>query len=156
MAKSIRVIFRIAYLLSDIRLNLIHPYLSYCNIVWPSNYTSRLKRLSVLQRRLSELWQEDPLPPILIINFMTFGFWSLSKLISCKLVNLCTTSPITYFHLLFQVTFLMYQIFILTILDPVKTYAAVLPKQILVCFQLNVLVHVVGIIYLQTFAIFQA
>src|SRR6218665_3969958 len=103
MAKSIRVIFRIAYLLSNIRLNLIHPYLSYCNIIWPSNYTSRLKRLSVLKRRLSELWQEDPLPPILIINFMTFGFWSLSKLISCKLVNLCTTSPITHFNLLFQV-----------------------------------------------------
>ena len=105
MAKSIRVIFRIAYLLSDIRLNLIHPYLSYCNIVWPSNYTSRLKRLSVLQRRLSELWQEDPLPPILIINFMTFGFWSLSKLISCKLVNYVPLhqkpTSICFFRLLF-------------------------------------------------------
>src|SRR6218665_32345 len=140
MAKSIRVIFRIAYLLSDIRLNLILPYLSYCNIVSPSNYTSRLKRLSVLQRRLSELWQEHPLPPILLINFMTFGFWSLSKLISCTLVNLCTALPITYFHLLFQVTFLMYRIFILTILYPVKTHAAVLTEQIPVCFQLNVLV----------------
>src|SRR6218665_4000564 len=87
---------------------------------------------------------------------MTFGFWSLSKLISCKLVKLCTASPIIYFHLLFQVTFLMYLIFILTILDPVKTYVAVLPELIPVHFQLNVLVHVFGIIYLHTFAIFQA
>ena len=56
LAKSIGVISRIAYLLpSNIRFNLyfslICPYLSYCNIAWASNYTSRLKRLSVLQRR---------------------------------------------------------------------------------------------------------
>jgi len=31
---------------------------------------------------------------------MTFGCWSLKKLISSKLINLCTASPITYFHLL--------------------------------------------------------
>jgi len=56
IAKSIGVIFRIVYLLpSNIRLNLyyslIYSYLSYCNIAWASNYTSRLKRFSVLQRR---------------------------------------------------------------------------------------------------------
>jgi len=56
IAKSIGVISRIAYLLpSNIRLNLyyslMYPYLSYCNIVWASNYTSRLRGLSVLQRR---------------------------------------------------------------------------------------------------------
>jgi|SRR6218665_423068 len=54
--QSIGVLSRIAYLLpSNIRLklyySLMYPYLSYCNIVWASNYTSRLMRLSVLQRR---------------------------------------------------------------------------------------------------------
>ena len=45
---------------------------------------------------------------------------------------------------------------LLPILMKVNTYAAVLPEKIPVCFQLNVLVHVFGIIYLQTYAIFQA
>ena len=43
-----------------------------------------------------------------------------------------------------------------TTVYPVKSSVAVLPEQMPVCFQLNVLVHVFGIIYLQTFAIFQA
>ena len=47
---------RIAYLLpTHIRLylyySLIHPYLSYCNMVWASNYISRLKRLIVIQKK---------------------------------------------------------------------------------------------------------
>ena len=46
----------------------------------------------------------------------------------------------------FQVTFQVYLKFILTELDPVKSCVAVLPEQIPVCFQLNVLVHVFGII----------
>src|SRR6218665_30301 len=86
---------------------------------------------------LYKLWHEDPLPPILLINFITFAFWFLRKLTSCKLVNLCTASPITYFHLLFQVTFLMYLIFILTILNPVKTYVAVLPEQTPITFPIT-------------------
>ena len=31
--------------------SLIYPYLSYCNIVWASNYTSRLKSLHISQKR---------------------------------------------------------------------------------------------------------
>ena len=31
---------------------LIYPYLSYCNIVWASNYPTRLKSLRVLQKRI--------------------------------------------------------------------------------------------------------
>jgi len=67
-----------------------------------------------------------------------------------------TASPITYFHLTFQVTFLLYLTFILTILDLINTYVVVLPEQIPVCLQLNVLDHVIGMIFLHTFATFQA
>ena len=31
---------------------LIFPYLSYCNIVWASNYSTRLKPLHILQKRI--------------------------------------------------------------------------------------------------------
>ena len=31
--------------------SLIYQYLSYCNIVWASNYTSRLKSLHISQKR---------------------------------------------------------------------------------------------------------
>ena len=31
--------------------SLIYPYLSYCNIFWASNYTSRLKSLHISQKR---------------------------------------------------------------------------------------------------------
>ena len=41
------------------------------------------------------------------------------------------------FRMLFQVTFLIYLIFILTKLDPVKTYVAVLPEQIPVGYVFN-------------------
>lgn len=30
---------------------MIYPYLNYCNIIWASNYPSRLKRLTILQNR---------------------------------------------------------------------------------------------------------
>ena len=51
---------RISYLLPPrIRLSLyysiIHPYLSYCNIVWASNYSSRLTRLTSLQNRAAKI-----------------------------------------------------------------------------------------------------
>ena len=56
IAKNIGILSRVAYLLpTSIRLNLyysiVHPYLNYCNIIWASNYPSRLKRLVILQNR---------------------------------------------------------------------------------------------------------
>src|SRR6218665_3241623 len=45
---------------------------------------------------------------------------SLTKLINCILVNLYTASPSTYFNLLFQVILLIYLIFILILLYPMK------------------------------------
>jgi len=55
-SKNLGIMSRIAYLLpSHIRLtlyySLIYPYLSYCNMIWASNYTFRLKRLVVIQKR---------------------------------------------------------------------------------------------------------
>jgi Reverse transcriptase (RNA-dependent DNA polymerase) len=56
LAKNIGIISRISYKLpSHILLNLyyslINPYLMYCNMVWASNYPSRLTRLIILQKR---------------------------------------------------------------------------------------------------------
>lgn len=56
VSKNIGIMYRVRYALSQyVLLNLyyalIYQYLSYCYCVWSFNYHSRLKRLSVLQRR---------------------------------------------------------------------------------------------------------
>src|SRR6218665_1102016 len=53
--KNIEIISRIAYLIpTNVRLtlysSLIYPYIAYCNIIWASNYKSRLYRLKILQK----------------------------------------------------------------------------------------------------------
>ena len=57
IAKNIGIISRIAYLLpTNILLtlyySLVYPYIAYCNMVWASNYNSRLRRITVLQKRI--------------------------------------------------------------------------------------------------------
>jgi len=57
LAKSIGIISRIRHLLpKNILLNLyyslIHPYLSYCNIIWASTYCTSLACLTTLQKRI--------------------------------------------------------------------------------------------------------
>ena len=42
--------------------SLIHPYLSYCNVVWASNYDSRLVRLTLLQKGRPELFWVNYVP----------------------------------------------------------------------------------------------
>src|SRR6218665_3428455 len=54
--KNVGIIARSSYLLPQtIRIklyySLIFPYLTYCNVVWASNYESRLSRLVILQKR---------------------------------------------------------------------------------------------------------
>ena len=56
LSKNVGILYRIAHLLpTSVRINiyysLIHPFLSYCNVVWASNYTNRLKRLIILQKK---------------------------------------------------------------------------------------------------------
>lgn len=60
VAKNIGIISRVARILPrDIRLNLyyslIFPYLSYCNLVWASNYDHRLHKLWVLQKKATRM-----------------------------------------------------------------------------------------------------
>src|SRR5678815_2724086 len=62
IAKNIGIISRIAYLLPlTIRLNLYYslilPYLSYCNLIWASNYESRIHKLIILQKKAIRLIQ---------------------------------------------------------------------------------------------------
>ena len=60
IAKNVGVISRISYLLpTNILLTLyhclIHPYIAYCNMIWASNYNSRLHRIIVLQKKAVRL-----------------------------------------------------------------------------------------------------
>jgi len=57
VAKNIGIISRIRHVLQrpilvNLYNTLILPYLSYCNIVWASNYHSHLTRLTILQKRI--------------------------------------------------------------------------------------------------------
>jgi len=57
VAKNIGILARVSYLLPSrvlhtLYYSLVYPYLTYCNIAWASNYSSRLNRLSILQRRV--------------------------------------------------------------------------------------------------------
>ena len=56
LAKNISVLSRIKHYLTkpvlrQLYYTLFFPYLSYCNICWGSNYSSRLKRLETLHKR---------------------------------------------------------------------------------------------------------
>ena len=56
ISRNLGILSRITYLLPQhIRKNLyytmIHPYISYCNIVWASNYPTKLLKLHSLQNR---------------------------------------------------------------------------------------------------------
>src|ERR1043165_4639117 len=55
IAKSIGILNRISHLLPEAaKLNLYYslilPYLSYCNMIWASNYDSRINKLIILQK----------------------------------------------------------------------------------------------------------
>jgi hypothetical protein len=54
---SRRIQFRCRYYLStktklSLYYTLVYPYLTYCNIVWSSNYKTNLKRIYLLQKRI--------------------------------------------------------------------------------------------------------
>src|SRR6218665_991645 len=56
IAKNVGIIARSSYLLpqtirTKLYYSIIFPYLTYCNVVWASNYESRLSRLVILQKR---------------------------------------------------------------------------------------------------------
>jgi hypothetical protein len=65
IARSIGVITRIAALLPSKTLlslyySLVYPYLSYGNVVWASNYKTRLGRLLILQKRVVRVLARAP------------------------------------------------------------------------------------------------
>jgi Reverse transcriptase (RNA-dependent DNA polymerase) len=56
IAKNVGVLNRLAFyvpkkVLLNLYYSLIYPYLSYCSIVWASNYANRLHKLHLLQKR---------------------------------------------------------------------------------------------------------
>src|SRR6218665_1720212 len=151
LAKSIGVISRIAYLLpSNIRFNLyfslICPYLSYCNIAWASNYTSRLKRLSVLQRRAVRIVARRSSTSHTINKFYDL------RILIFKQINKQQISEFMYrfTHNLLPSAFSGYFFNVSDIHSyHIISSKKLLPEQILVCLRLNMLDHVFRMICLQ-------
>jgi len=65
IAKNIGVLNRLAFyvpkkVLLNLYYSLIYPYLSYCSIVWASNYANRLNKLNLLQKRAIRVIDRAP------------------------------------------------------------------------------------------------
>jgi hypothetical protein len=65
LAKNIGILKRISYLLPrnillTLYYSMIYPYISYCNMIWASNYNSRFHRIIVLQKRIVRLIAGSP------------------------------------------------------------------------------------------------
>src|SRR6218665_1512586 len=79
VSKNIGIIAKIKYCLSfqnlkNLYYTLIFPYLSYCNIVWGSNYKSSLKYLNTLHKRIIRIicglpWYVLKVPIKVFANF---------------------------------------------------------------------------------------
>jgi len=64
-SKNIGIIHRIAYLLpphvlKTLYFTLIHPYLSYCNLIWTSTYDTHLTKLNRLQKKAIRIITKSP------------------------------------------------------------------------------------------------
>jgi hypothetical protein len=91
IAKNIGILSRISYQLpSNILLTLyysmIYPYLAYCNMIWASNYDSRLNRLLILQKRAIRIITRSP------YNFHTDQLFSHLCILRVKEIKLFQTS----------------------------------------------------------------
>ena len=85
VAKSIGVITRIsAHLPNKILLSLyyslVYPYLSYGNLVWASNYKTKLKRLLILQKRIVRVLARAPFNSHTSALFQDLGILKIEQI----------------------------------------------------------------------------
>src|SRR6218665_793539 len=102
IAKNVGIIARSSYLLPQtihIKLyySLIFPYLTYCNVVWASNYESRLSRLVILQSAQSEWSQKCHLMNILGQFFLVLRYLISNKLKLFRLGSSCIDTIMAYY-----------------------------------------------------------
>src|SRR6218665_2670427 len=81
LSKNIDILSRISYklpahILISLYYSLIYPYLAYCNMIWSSNYVTRISHLVTLQKKPSVLLQS---PPITSIRLTCSGNIAFSK-----------------------------------------------------------------------------
>ena len=93
--KSLGIIRRISYLLpmhilKNLYFSLIYPYLTYCNLIWTSTYTTHLKQLQILQKKAVRLITRSPYnshskPLFLELNLLTID--QVRHLQTCELMH---------------------------------------------------------------------
>ena len=119
VSKNVGILSRIAYLLPiRLRLNLyyslVHPYLSYCNMVWASNYASRLKRLVLLQNKAVRIISWSFTYESTAQIFYKFKIPKPEQIKIIQTVSLCLNIGHMRCHLLLTVIFTQPQKFIIT------------------------------------------
>ena len=95
LAKNIGVLSRIsykvpAYILTNLYYSLINPYLTYCNLVWASNYTSVLTPLVTLQKRALRIVTKSE------YNCHTAQLFTLHRILSLEQIRLMQTGEFMY------------------------------------------------------------
>lgn len=90
-SKNVGILSRIAHLIpTHIRLmlyyTLIHPFLSYCNMIWASNYISRLRRLITIQKRAVRVISGSGYSIPSALLFQQFGILQLDQI---KITQIC-------------------------------------------------------------------
>ena len=92
IAKNIGIIKRISYLLSHkvllmLYYSVIYPYLSYCNFIWASIYTTIRTRLMILQKRIIRIISGSKyLSPPARPRFVKLGLLNLNQITSFQLL----------------------------------------------------------------------
>jgi hypothetical protein len=109
IAKNIGIISRISYLLpKSIRLNLYYslilPYLSYCNLIWASNYDSRIHKLIILQKKAIRLIQGSRKDAHTAPIFKDLNLLSLTQIRSLQIAEFMYR----YEHKLLPISFVGY------------------------------------------------
>ena len=91
VSKSIGIIRRVRNLISKkclltLYYSLIYPYLSYCNIVWGSTFTTSLQKIKILQNRFVRLatrsvWDATSAP--LFLQLQILNIYDINKYLIC-------------------------------------------------------------------------
>lgn len=95
IAKNIGVINRLAHyvpkkVLLNLYYSLVYPYLSYCSIVWASNYIHRLHKLNLLLKRAIRVIARAP------IRSHTSQLFAINKILKIDQINILQTSEFMY------------------------------------------------------------
>src|SRR6218665_1275277 len=68
-----------SHVMVNLYYSLIYPYLTYCNMIWSSTYTSRLSHLVILQKKAIRIITKSPYNSHTAPLFHMHGFLNIEQ-----------------------------------------------------------------------------